>query len=442
MTQEQAQPASTTGLSPLDQAYGLRLAEQPEDALRHAASVLAASPQDLGAAWLVARLLLDAGRAEPAGLLAAYGVEGALRRGDLATAWLCGQLALEAGGFADDAMRRIAEVFGAGSTRHSEAPPPPPPLPASSAVAPLFAKASGTALLDAAEKAGRHAAETKHALPSDAPVPRLPLFSALPPEQLLRLLNVLSLRELEPGERAVSQGEEGREAFFLARGVLNVVREDPRAGASLLAVLGPGALFGEMALVSDAPRAASVIAVEPTLLLCMPRQALEALAHHDPAIGRELGRFCHDRMLANLVRHSALLAAVPVAQRAGLLGRFIATSFERGQSLLRAGEDKGTLYLIASGRVHVSRDDEGDRVLLAELGPGDVVGEISLVLRRPANADVVATHRTVCLALTRDQLHDAMRENPAILTQLYDIAVQRDEETRSILAQAAVEVLL
>lgn len=442
------------GLSVVDRAHELRLAAppKPEEALRLAAAALTASPEDLGAVWLVSRLLLDGGRAQAAGQLAAHGVEACLRRGELAIGWLLAQLALEAGGFADDALRRLAEAFGAGSKRLSDgAALPPPPLPADGPVPPLFANASGSALLDAAEKAARHASEQPHTHAPDAPLPRVPLFSALPPAQLLRLLNVLELRELRPGEHAVRQGDEGREAFLLARGVLNVVREDAKqlassaaaGGGALLAVLGPGALFGEMALVSDAPRAASVVAVEASQLLCMPKAALEALAHDDPAIGRELGRFCHDRMLANLMRHSAVLAAVPPAQRGDLLSRFGSTAFEPGQKLVQEGEDQGMLYVIASGRVRVlGRDAEGDQVLIAQLEPGDVVGEISLVLRRPANADVVATHRTVCLTLSRDALHDAMKAHPALLAQLYEIAIKRDDETRSVVAQAAVEVLL
>jgi CRP-like cAMP-binding protein len=441
------------GLSAVDRAHALRLSKPPklEDALRLGAASLTASPEDLGAVWIVGRLLLDAKRPEPAGLLAAYGVEAGLRRGELASAWLCAQLALEAGGYADDALRRIADAFGAGSPRLSDAAPPPPPLPAEGPVPPLFANAGGAALLDAAEKTARRAAEHKHALPADAPVSRVPLFSALPPAQLLRLLNVLELREAPIGEHVLTQGDEGREAFLLARGVVNVVREDAKqlasaaaaGGGALLAVLGPGALFGEMALVSDAPRAASVVAVEAAQLLVMPKLALEALAHEDASIGRELGRFCHDRMLTNLMRHSAVLSAVPSQSRGELLSRFGSTAFEPGQKLVEEGDDQGMLYLLASGRVRVlGRDAEGDQVLIAQLGPGDVVGEISLVLRRPANADVVATHRTVCLTLSRDALHEAMREHPALLAQLYDIAVKRDDETRSVVAQAAVEVLL
>jgi cAMP-dependent protein kinase regulator len=437
MTQKQQ------GLSAVDQAHALRLQDKREEALRLAASMLNATPDDLGALWLVARLLLDAGRAQAAGPLAAHGLEASLRRGELPSGILCAQLALEAGGFADDGLRRLAETFGAGSPRLSDEALSPPPLPAGSSVAPLFANASGAALLDAAEKVATRIAQQEQALPADGKVPRLPLFSALAPAQLLRLLNVLELRELSPGDHAVKQGEDGREAFVLARGVLNVVRADSSGGAQLLAVLGPGALFGEMALVSDAARAASVVAVEASLLLCMPKSALEALAQQDPAIGRELGRFCHDRMLANLMRHGALLSAVPASSRADLLARFGTEVFERGDPLIQAGEDKGVLYLIASGRVQVSSNDaEGDKVRLAELGAGEVVGEISLVLRRPANADVIAADRTVCLTLTREALQEAMREHPSLLAQLYDIAVQRDDETRSVVAQGAVEILL
>src|SRR5688500_3067105 len=241
------------GLSAIDRAHGLRLGSPPksEDALRLAAATLTASPEDLGAVWLVSRLLLDGGRTEAAGQLAAYGVDASVRRGELGSAWLCAQLALEAGGFADDALRRIADAFGAGSKRLSDGAPPPPPLPADGPVPPLFANASGAALLDAAEKAAKRATEHKHALPADSPIARVPLFSALPPEQLLRLLNVLELREATAGAHVVQQGDDGREAFLLARGVLNVVREDSKhlasaaaaGGGALLAVLGPGALF-------------------------------------------------------------------------------------------------------------------------------------------------------------------------------------------------------
>ena len=87
-----------------------------------------------------------------------------------------------------------------------------------------------------------------------------------------------------------------------------------------------------------------------------------------------------------------------------------------------------------------SHDADGDRLQLAALGPGDVVGEISLVLRRPATADVVAAHPTVALHLPRDRFQDAIRQHPGLLNELYEIATRREEETRTVVGQQALDV--
>ena len=81
-----------------------------------------------------------------------------------------------------------------------------------------------------------------------------------------------------------------------------------------------------------------------------------------------------------------------------------------------------------------------DDLRITELGPGDVVGEISLVLRRPANATVRALTPTVALFLGRDEFQDAIREHATLLGELYETATQRDEETRTVVAQEAMDV--
>jgi cAMP-dependent protein kinase regulator len=428
-------------LSQLDQAHALRLRGQPEEALRLAASLAAAAPEHLGAAALLASLLLEGGRAPSAGQLAARLIDLLIQRGDLPGAWVAALLTQRAAGPGNEGLRRIAEAFGKGSPRLAGGSVRPPPLPAEIPVDPALAASSGPALLDLAEQAAARFARAGDAQPAAGPVPALPLFSTLEPERLLKLLGRMELRELDAGAAVLREGDEGREAFVIARGIVNVVREDGRAGALLLATLGPGAIFGEMALVSQAPRAASVVAVEPVQLLSIARSALEELAAEDAAIGRELGRFCYGRMISNLIRHSAILSSVPSDQRSALVERFTSERFEVGEYLVRQGEEASRLFLIASGEVQVqSRDEAGERTVLAQLGPGHVVGEISLVLRRPANADVLALHATVALALSREQFHEAIREHPTLLRELYDIAIQREQETRSVVAQRADDV--
>jgi cAMP-dependent protein kinase regulator len=429
------------GVSQLDEAHGLRLRGEREAALRVAASRLRAAREDLDAAALVARLLLDANRAQVAGELGARLVDARLRRGDLPGAWLAAQLALEAGGFADDALRRIAAACGKGSPRLARsAAASPPPLLSDVPIDSRYASVAGDALLDEVEKLAARFLGSEDPQPEGAPIPELPLWSALDPAKLLKLLGRLQLRELDAGSVVVAQGTPGTEAFVIARGAVNVLRLEPPASPVVLATLASGAIFGEMALVSQAPRAAQVIAREPVQLMVMARQALEELAAEDAAIGRELGAFCYGRMLSNLIRHSPILSSVAEEQRPALIARFATRTFQRGEHLVRAGEESGQLYLLASGAVQVSREADGERTVLAQLGPGQSVGEISLVLRKPATADVVALNATVALALSREQFHEAIREYPALLRELYDTAVQREEETRNIMAQRADDV--
>lgn len=434
--------AAQHGVSELDRAHGLRLAGDREAALRLAAAILESSSYESGAAYLAARLLLELGRPGLVQSVCKRVIEHNIRRGDLGAACVAAFLLQEAGGDRDVALRDIALAFGADSSRVVDsAVLQPPPLPPRGLSLPQWQARSGDALLTAAEALLARFRDAPDPLPAGAELPRLPLFGALESALLAKLLGVFVLREYAAGQTVVRQGDEGREAYLLVRGVLNVVREDPAGGSTLLAVLGPAALFGEMALVSDAPRGASVTSVEPAQILCVGRAQLETLAQQDGAIGRELGQFCQRRMVTNLVRHSRILSAVAPAQRHELIGRFATRSFAPGELLVRRGEEGGSLFLVASGLVEVrSPDASGDEVVLAQLGPGEVVGEISLVLRRPATADVAAVHRTSALELTWKDFDEAIRAHPGLLAQLYAVATEREAELRSVVAQKALDI--
>src|SRR5690606_8907006 len=116
------------------------------------------------------------------------------------------------------------------------------------------------------------------------------------------------------------QGEEGKEAFVVARGTLSVIH---RQGddETLLARLGPSAIFGEMALLSAAPRSASVECQGPAQLLVLAREDLERAALESRDMVERLSRFCRTRMDDNLVRHARVLSGLPLEQRAQLLRR-------------------------------------------------------------------------------------------------------------------------
>jgi CRP-like cAMP-binding protein len=110
--------------------------------------------------------------------------------------------------------------------------------------------------------------------------------------------------------------------------------------------------------------------------------------------------------------------------------RFSIRAFEPGERLVTQGSAPAGLFLIASGEVAVVHQDQaGEDTVVARLGPGDALGEVALVLRRPAIANVVANHPTVTLLHARERFLESVRAHPKVFVDLYELAVRRDEET-------------
>lgn len=436
-------PGAQTVDSPLDRALALLLAGEREAALRWSAAVVQQDAFVPSALILTCRLLADAGRTEAAIEGFELGVKRAIDTGNLPLAVAAVGDLKALGADVSKLLDEIASAFCAGSPRLSDdATPPPPPLPDDENFQPLSSFLSGPALLSKATEIIHEASKEYDSL-SDSVAPLispLSLFSALPKDGLLALIGCFEMITVPAGKAVISEGEEGAEAYIVARGELEVRRKDEQDGrTTTLARLTNGALFGEMALLSRAPRAASVVACRPSILLVARRDALEQVAEKRPAVGVELAAHCRRRMVANLVRTSKVLLSVAPKERPALVERFETKVFEKGEKLIVDGKDASGLHLIASGEVAViGREDGGENFVLATLGVGETVGEVALVLRRKANADVVAVHPTVTLHLPREDFLGLIRDHPAILAGLYFCAVERDEETSSVLAGSTV----
>ena len=107
-------------------------------------------------------------------------------------------------------------------------------------------------------------------------LPPIPLFSELGAEAFGAVLQSLKLRRVRPGEVVIAEGEPGQSFFVIARGEVRVSKKLAQGGETVLASLHEGAIFGEMALVSAAPRSATVTAVRDADLLEFDRDALAA----------------------------------------------------------------------------------------------------------------------------------------------------------------------
>ena len=102
---------------------------------------------------------------------------------------------------------------------------------------------------------------------------KVPLFEGLAPTDRIALSRAAAVRVYRRGERIVTQGQPGDSFFVLLKGRLSVSILSPEGREIVLSTLAAGDHFGEMALLDEAPRSATVTAVEKAELAVITREA-------------------------------------------------------------------------------------------------------------------------------------------------------------------------
>ena len=103
------------------------------------------------------------------------------------------------------------------------------------------------------------------------------LFAGLKPEGLALIAKVSSEESHALGTKIFQHGDPGDKLYILLEGKVRISREIAGIGEEALAVLGPGAVFGEMALLDEAPRSADARVHERCRLLTVSKDAFEDL---------------------------------------------------------------------------------------------------------------------------------------------------------------------
>jgi CRP/FNR family transcriptional regulator, cyclic AMP receptor protein len=119
-----------------------------------------------------------------------------------------------------------------------------------------------------------------------------------------------------------------------------------------------------------------------------------------------------------------LFSACSKRQLGQIAGLTVPESLKKGTVMTRQGADGGLAFIIISGRAEVVRN--GKR--LALLGPGDVVGELSLIDGKPRSATVTATKDLEVLELDRADLLKLLTKAPQVMRKLLEALAGRVRE--------------
>ena len=116
-------------------------------------------------------------------------------------------------------------------------------------------------------------------------------------------------------------------------------------------------------------------------------------------------------------------------------------SFRKGRRLMHQGDPSDGLYVIVSGRVRVQRvhADLKEPLVLAELGPGEVVGEMGVLDGVPRSATVIALEPTRAIELSPQALQETVLRDPTVADTLLRVLSRRLRTTDELLEHTARE---
>ena len=261
--------------------------------------------------------------------------------------------------------------------------------------------------------------------PAPLDIPVTPLFSNLPKSAFIDFVAGMNKHSAKAGDQIIREGEDGKSFFVIISGRVRVEKGGKRRRT--LAFLSDGAFFGEMALVNNSPRSASVIVVSKECRYFeFDQQKLEEACAKHSSIRRIMVKFCENRLLATTMTVHPLFRAFHRSVRRELMSLFRSRTFAQDDVLIVAGKKTKGLYLVLAGKLDVvTTSDQNRENSVGTLGPGDMFGEMSMLSDEPAMATVRAQEETRVLRLPLTSFRKVAEVYPEVLDLLDSLAHER-----------------
>jgi CRP/FNR family transcriptional regulator len=186
-----------------------------------------------------------------------------------------------------------------------------------------------------------------------------PILPRLPENLPAQLFAGATSRHLEAGAALFVAGDPGDGCYRLEQGLLKVIITSPRGEERILAILGPGAIVGELSVIDGGPRSASVLAVEDCELSFISRAAFEECMQNHPEIYRYLVDVLAVRLRETddaLVAASFLTVKSRLARALLELAKFLGEEEDSGSVRIRHKISQSDLAAMAGvARENISR---------------------------------------------------------------------------------------
>ncbi|KAF2196469.1 camp-dependent protein kinase-like protein regulatory subunit [Delitschia confertaspora ATCC 74209] len=215
------------------------------------------------------------------------------------------------------------------------------------------------------------------------------LFSHLDEEQSNQVLGALQEKPIPTkGIKVIQQGDVGDYFYVVENGSFDIyvnksgkLEAGPDGLGTKVGTVGPGGSFGELALMYNAPRAATVISTEVSTLWALDRVTFRRILM-DSAFQRR-------RMYEGFLEEVPLLSSLTPYERSKIADALETRKYPAGTTIIKEGDVGESFYILEAGEAEVYK--QGIDKAVNRYKKGDYFGELALLNDAPRAASVIST---------------------------------------------------
>ncbi|KAL8683177.1 MAG: hypothetical protein Q9224_006708 [Gallowayella concinna] len=241
------------------------------------------------------------------------------------------------------------------------------------------------------------------------------LFSHLPDESSSVVLGALVEKPIPAKDiKVITQGDAGDYFYAVEKGTFDIyinstgsIEPGPQGMGNKVNSIGPGGSFGELALMYNAPRAATVISTEANSTLWALDRVTFRRILMDSAFQRR-------RMYESFLEEVPLLSSLALYERSKIADALETQKFSDGQTIIQEGDKGEAFFMIEQGEAEVFKKDAGEQAIKL-YQKGDYFGELALLDDKPRAASVVAKGECKVATLGKDGFQRLLGSVEAIM---------------------------
>ncbi|XP_043352854.1 cAMP-dependent protein kinase type II-beta regulatory subunit isoform X3 [Dermochelys coriacea] len=221
------------------------------------------------------------------------------------------------------------------------------------------------------------------------------LFKNLDPEQMSQVLDAMFEKLVEGGEHVIDQGDDGDNFYVIDRGTYDIYVKCDSVGRCVGTYDNHGS-FGELALMYNTPRAATIIATSPGAVWGLDRVTFRRIIVKNNAKKR--------RMYESFIQSLPFLKSLELSERLKVVDVIGTKIYKDGEQIIAQGDMADCFFIVESGEVKITMKrknkqdvEENGAVEIARYSRGQYFGELALVTNKPRAASAFALGTVKCL---------------------------------------------